>query len=159
MRLLLILVGLAFLVVPAVELWVLVLLNRHMGLGPTIGLLLLTGAVGFWLAKWQGWRTLRRIRAELAVGRMPSAAMVDGALIMAAGLLLLTPGLLTDAVGFLLLVPPTRFVVRRLLVWWFTQRLPVAVFSAGVAGRPSPDDPGTVEGRVVSVEDADRRLP
>jgi UPF0716 protein FxsA len=158
-RLLLLLVGLAFLVVPGLELWLLVVLNRHLGLGPTIGLLLLTGAAGFWLARWQGWRTLQRVRSELGAGRMPSAALLDGALILAAALLLITPGLLTDAVGFLLLLPPTRFLLRRLLVWWFRKRLSMAVFTVKAGGAPpAADDPGTVEGRAVSVEDADRRL-
>jgi UPF0716 protein FxsA len=142
-----------------VELWVLILLNRRMGLGPTLAILLTTGLVGFWLAKWQGWRTVQRIQRELATGQVPSAAVMDGVLILVAGLLLVTPGFITDVVGFLLLLPPTRYVVRRLLLRWCRRHL---LHHVVVAGRPRPaapdDDPGTVEGRVVSVEDADRRL-
>jgi UPF0716 protein FxsA len=159
MRLALALLGLVFLAVPAVELWVLILLNRRMGLGPTLAILLTTGLVGFWLAKWQGWRTVQRIQRELATGQVPSAAVMDGVLILVAGLLLVTPGFITDVVGFLLLLPPTRYVVRRLLLRWCRRHL---LHHVVVAGRPRPaapdDDPGTVEGRVVSVEDADRRL-
>jgi UPF0716 protein FxsA len=151
------LIALAFLVVPALELWLLVVVNRHLGLGPTLGLLLLTGLVGFWLAKWQGFRTWQNIRAELAAGQVPSASLLDGALILVAGLLLLTPGLLTDGVGLLLLLPPTRARVRRSLVRWLSRRLPVTV-CASAAARPPAGDVGTVEGRVVSVTDADRPL-
>jgi UPF0716 protein FxsA len=159
MRLALALLGLVFLAVPAVELWVLILLNRRMGLGPTLAILLTTGLLGFWLAKWQGWRTVQRIQRELATGQVPSAAVMDGVLILVAGLLLVTPGFITDVVGFLLLLPPTRYVVRRLLLRWCRRHL---LHHVVLAGRPRPaapdDDPGTVEGRVVSVEDADRRL-
>jgi len=158
-RLLPLLIGLAFLVLPALELWLLVVLRRHLGLAQTLGLLLASGIVGFWLAKWQGWRTLQRIRSELGAGRLPSAAMLDGAMILAAGLLLITPGLLTDVAGFLLLLPPVRFALRRVVGWWLARRPGIVAFSAGPsAGRSRPDDPDTVEGRVVSVEDADRRL-
>jgi UPF0716 protein FxsA len=159
MRLALSIIGLSFVAVPALELWVLILLNRRIGLGPTLAMLLVTGLTGFWLAKWQGWRTVQRIQRELAAGQAPSAALMDGVLILVAGLLLITPGFLTDVAGFLLLLPPSRYAVRRVLLWWCRRYLlHHVVVSRGPAGAARGDDGGTVEGRVVSVEDADRRL-
>ncbi len=159
MRLALPMLGLVFLALPAAELWVLILLNRRIGLGPTLAILLLTGLTGFWLARWQGWRTVQRIQRELAAGQVPSAAVLDGVLILVAGLLLITPGFVTDVAGFLLLLPPSRYVLRRMILAWCRHHL---LHHVVVAGRPGPAataaDAGTVEGRVVSVEDADRRL-
>jgi UPF0716 protein FxsA len=159
MRFALLIIGLGFLAVPALELWVLILLNRRLGLGLTLAMLLVTGLTGFWLAKWQGWRTVQRIQRELASGQVPSAALMDGVLILVAGLLLITPGFLTDVAGFLLLLPPTRYVVRRVLGWWCRRYLlHHVVVTRGSGAAAADDDPGTVEGRAVSVEDADRRL-
>lgn len=104
---------LLFTVVPLVELTILVQLGRWMGLGATVALVLATGIAGAWLARWQGVAVLRRIQGDLAEGRMPAGALLDGALILAAGAVLLTPGLLTDLVGLALLVPPLRALVRR----------------------------------------------
>jgi UPF0716 protein FxsA len=104
---------LLFTVVPLVELVLLIQLGRVVGLASTLALVLFTGVLGASLARWQGLATLRRVQAEMAEGRVPAAALVDGLLILVAGALLLTPGLLTDALGFLLLVPPSRAVVRR----------------------------------------------
>jgi UPF0716 protein FxsA len=157
MRFALWVLGLGFLVVPVLEVWVLVLLNRRWGIGPTLAMLLATGLAGLWLAKWQGWRTVQRIKRELAAGQMPSAALMDGALILLAGLLLIIPGVLTDVAAFLLLLPPTRYVVRRLLLWWCKRRLLPRVTVAGRRGAAAPDDDaGIIEGRAVSVEYADR---
>jgi UPF0716 protein FxsA len=114
---------LLFTVVPLVELALLIQLGRLIGLAPTIALVLLTGAVGAALARWQGLQTLRRVQTEMAEGRVPTGALVDGLLILVAGAVLLTPGLITDIVGFLLLIPPTRAAVRRAVVEAFRRRM------------------------------------
>lgn len=106
---------LLFTVVPLVELVLLIQLGRVVGLAATLALVLATGVLGASLARWQGLATLRRVQAEMAEGRVPAGALVDGLLILLAGAVLLTPGLLTDAVGFLLLIPPSRAAVRRAL--------------------------------------------
>jgi UPF0716 protein FxsA len=106
---------LLFTVVPLVELFLLVKLGTVVGVGPTIALVIFTGVLGAWLARQQGLGVLRRLRAELAAGRLPAGALIDGLLILVAGAVLLTPGLLTDALGFVLLVPPSRAVVRRMV--------------------------------------------
>ena len=114
---------LLFTVVPMVELGLLIQLHSVIGLAPTIAIVLLTGFAGAAIARWQGLATLRRVQAEMADGRVPTGPLVDGLLILVAGAVLLTPGLITDAVGFLLLVPPTRAAVRRGLVQAFRRRM------------------------------------
>ncbi len=106
---------LVFTIVPIVELFLLVKIGGAVGLAPTLLLVVGTGALGAWLTRIQGLRVLREIRTDMEEGVMPAAALLDGALIAAAGLLLLTPGLLTDACGFLLLVPAIRARIRRAL--------------------------------------------
>jgi UPF0716 protein FxsA len=106
---------LLFTVVPLLELFLLVKLGTVVGVGPTIALVIFTGVLGAWLARQQGIGVLRRLRAELEAGRLPAGALIDGLLILVAGAVLLTPGLLTDALGFVLLIPPSRAVVRRIL--------------------------------------------
>ena len=113
---------LLFTVVPLVELFLLVKLGTVVGVGPTIALVNFTGVLGAWLARQQGLGVLRRLRVELAAGRMPAGALIDGLLILVAGAVLLTPGLLTDALGFVLLVPPSRAVVRRIVAARFARR-------------------------------------
>jgi UPF0716 protein FxsA len=97
-----------FVAVPLVEMALLVRLGTWFGFWPTVGLVLATGALGAALARQQGVRIVRRIQAELAVGQMPAAHLLDGLLILIGGILLLTPGVLTDLAGLLLLAPPSR---------------------------------------------------
>lgn len=104
-----------FVGVPLVELAILVKLGTMVGFWPTIALVLVTGTVGAMLARSQGARVLRAIQAEMAAGRMPAAHLVDGLLVLVGGVVLLTPGLLTDVAGLLLLFPPTRARLRAAL--------------------------------------------
>ncbi len=104
----------AFIVMPLLELWLLVKLGGHYGVVPTLLLVVLTGIAGAWMARTQGLMVLLSIQREMAEGRMPAPQMIDGVMILVAGVLLLTPGLITDAAGFLLLVPPVRATIR---VW------------------------------------------
>jgi UPF0716 protein FxsA len=113
---------LLFTIVPLVELFLLVKLGTVVGVGPTVALVIFTGVLGAWLARQQGLGVLRRLSEDLAVGRLPAEALIDGLLILIAGAVLLTPGLLTDALGFLLLVPQSRAVVHRAAVARFKRR-------------------------------------
>ena len=113
---------LLFTIVPLVELFLLVKLGTVVGVGPTIALVIFTGILGAWLARQQGLGVLRRLSEDLAKGRLPAEALIDGLLILIAGAVLLTPGLLTDALGFLLLVPRSRAVVRKAAVARFERR-------------------------------------
>lgn len=103
---------LLFTVVPLVELALLIRIGGVIGIGSTILLVVGTGVAGAALAKWQGLRTLRRIQEDLGRGVMPAAEMLDGLMILVAAAVLVTPGVLTDAFGFALLVPPFRRWLR-----------------------------------------------
>lgn len=106
---------LLFTVVPLIELAMLLAIGRQVGVLSTVLLVLGTGILGAWLARREGVRTFARVREEFAAGRLPTDALLDGLLILVAGAVLLTPGLLTDVAGFSLLVPAGRRVVRRAL--------------------------------------------
>jgi UPF0716 protein FxsA len=114
---------LLFTVVPLVELYLLVRIGELVGAWPTIALVLVTGIVGAWLTRLEGLRVLRTVQLELSQGRLPTASLMDGLLILVAGVLLVTPGLITDLCGFALLVPPLRRTVRRTLRRAWERRL------------------------------------
>jgi UPF0716 protein FxsA len=105
----------ALLVVPIAELWVIVRVAQGVGIPSTLGLLVLVSIAGAWLLKQQGLATWARLQRTLRSGRMPTREVADGALILLGGALLLTPGFITDAVGLVLLVPPTRALVKAAL--------------------------------------------
>ena len=121
--------ALLFVLVPAVELALLYQLAGVIGFWPEVGLIVLTGLAGAALARYQGRETLRRLRAGMAAGRPPADAAVDGVLILIAGALLLTPGLLTDAAGFSLLIPGLRRGVKRAVAAGLKNRVDVRVAS------------------------------
>lgn len=106
---------LLFLVLPAVELFLLIEIGERIGTLPTLGIIVATGVIGASLARRQGLAVLARLRTETGAGRVPADALVDGVLILIAGALLVTPGVLTDAVGFCLLIPPLRTLLKRTL--------------------------------------------
>ena len=112
-----------FVGMPMLELIVLLKINEYLGLWHTFGLVILTGVVGAFLARTQGLMVFLRIQKDLAQGRMPAPQIIDGVMILAAGLLLVTPGLITDTVGFLLLIPPMRAVIRARLRKWIERKL------------------------------------
>jgi len=100
--------ALLFVVVPLLELLILVRLGQSVGFWPTVGLVVFTGFAGAALARLEGLRTLLSIQGELAKGHLPGNALFDGLAILVGGALLLTPGILTDLLGFSFLFPPTR---------------------------------------------------
>ncbi len=110
-------------IVPLVELVILLRLADRFGWRSTVGLILVTGAIGAWLARREGLKAMARIRADLAAGVAPTGAVVDGALILLAGAVLVTPGVLTDLCGFALLVSPIRRWVRHRLAAAFKKRV------------------------------------
>lgn len=102
-----------FIFVPILELAILIELGKHLGLLGTLGLIVLTGAVGAALAKMEGLRLIMDIQNEMRFGRIPAPKLVDGVIILIAGVMLITPGLLTDVAGFLLLIPSFRDIIRK----------------------------------------------
>ena len=141
--------GLMFILIPAVELALLLEIGKRIGTLATLVLIVATGVLGAALARRQGLGVLRAARAEAAAGRLPAAALVDGVIILLAGAVLITPGVLTDVFGFLCLIPISRGWIKTLIGRWLMRasregRIRVSV-SVGVrgsrAGRPqSPRD-------------------
>tara|TARA_R110002110_G_scaffold109418_11_gene272946 strand:- start:4603 stop:5112 length:510 start_codon:yes stop_codon:yes gene_type:complete len=105
------LILLAFILVPIAEIAVFIQAGELIGLWPTIATVILTAIIGTAMLRQQGIATLMRLRATVDRGEMPLREVFDGACLLVAGILLLTPGFLTDAVGFLLLIPPVRFAI------------------------------------------------
>ncbi len=149
---------LLFIAVPAVELILLIEIGQRIGPLATIGLIMGTGIVGASLARQQGISTFARLRRDLEDGRLPAEPIVDGVLILVAAAVLITPGVLTDLFGFLLLVPACRRLVKRSLKRRFERAMRKGTVSVTVAfdgaGEPSrwppmknvtprrPTDPG-----------------
>ena len=132
---------LLFVFLPMIELYLLIMLGARIGPMPTIGLIVLTGIIGATLARQQGLSTLARIQNELRQGRAPTQELAEGAMILVGGLVLLTPGILTDIFGFAMMVPG----IRKSLAKQFKVRFPKgftstrAGFQAGTKPRPEDD--------------------
>ena len=105
--------GLTFLIVPIVELLLFIWIQDRIGLGPTLLGIVVTAIIGASLVRRQGFAVWSRFQSELSAGGLPGQQITHGAMVLIGGALLLTPGYLTDAVGFLLMVPGVREVVRR----------------------------------------------
>lgn len=146
---------LLFLVVPVVDLALLVSVGGRIGFWPTVGTVVLTALVGSWLARREGTAAWRRVQERLATGGLPGPELIDGLIILVAGTLLLTPGFLTDLVGILGLLPPTRALARRALRRRFERA--VQDGSVRVVGAsPFVGPPfGPTFGRGPAVEDAE----
>jgi UPF0716 protein FxsA len=135
----------AFVVVPIVEIWFLIQVGQVIGPWWTIALLLLDSFLGAWLVRHEGRRAWAALRARLQGGRFPSRELADAALILVGGTLLLTPGFLTDVLGFALVLPLTRPFARKALAWLLYRRV------AAVASQPSPPSAGrVVPGEVIA---------
>jgi UPF0716 protein FxsA len=123
-----------FIAVPILELYAIIEIGGAIGVLPTLALLLAMSLLGAALLRQQGRGAWRRFNAALAEGRFPGREVADGLMITVGGALLLTPGFVTDGVGLLLLVPPTRAVARRLLRAYLGRRVLVL-------GGPAPAPP------------------
>ena len=110
---------LAFTIIPIIEIYLLIEIGSMFGALTAVTLVILTGFLGAFLARMQGLQTLYRIQESLREGRMPSGELLDALLIVIAGLVLLTPGFLTDSVGFLLLIPATRNSIK----YWLRRQI------------------------------------
>jgi UPF0716 protein FxsA len=135
---------LLFLVVPLAEIYLLIQAGGVIGALNTVALVVLTAVVGAWLLRLQGLATLRRVQQSLERSELPETALVEGVLLLLAGALLLTPGFITDAVGFALLVPTVRVALAH------------AVLTRGVLHPPDhgspPDEPPSAGGRIIEGE-------
>jgi UPF0716 protein FxsA len=133
----------ALLAVPMAELWVILEVSERVGVLSTLGLLVVVSAAGAWLLKQQGLMTWRRLQQTLRRGGVPAREVTDGALILFGGALLLTPGFITDALGLVLLLPPSRSLVkgaaRHLFGRWAQRRWSTSLYAEAPPRGPAPD--------------------
>ncbi len=150
---------LLFTLIPIAELFLLLRIGGYAGFWPTLAMVIATGFVGAWLARSEGRRVLRGWGDALANGQVPEQGLLDGLLVLVAGVLLVTPGVLTDVVAILLLVPFTRAIARKRIRAWVERRIAdgsIRMAVGGLGRRPAgsgtpgtPSAPGTVRGRVI----------
>lgn len=141
---------LLFIIVPIIELVLFMVVGRSLGIKPTLAMILLTGFLGAVLTKSQGGQAIANFRTAMASGQMPHREIVDGLLILIAGAVLLTPGFLTDAIGFALLIPSARALIRGRIANRLAKSMPMQV-----DGQPAPAHEGgaakPVSGKVIDV--------
>lgn len=144
-----------FVVVPLAELYVIYTVGDAIGILPTLAILVADSLLGSWLLKMQGRAVWRRFNETLRAGRVPTREIVDGVLVIFGGAFLITPGFITDVVGVLLLLPPTRSLFRRGLQRQFERRA-VEVGGGAPPGRhrtrPRPGQAYDVEGAATERE-------
>lgn len=139
-----------FLLLPAVELALLIQVDKLIGFWPTIGLIVVTGVVGSFLARREGLSVWRQLTQRLEERGLPAQEVIDGVIILVAGALLITPGVLTDAVGFLGLLPFSRAVIRKIVIKRLTRAaergsISVVGFQSGFFAATSRGEPGRAE--------------
>lgn len=111
-----------FVIVPVTELYILIEVGKKIGGLTTIGIIILTGIIGAYLVKGQGFMILKKIQSDLNEGIIPGDSLIQGAIILAGGIFLLTPGFVTDIIGFIFLIPVSRRVVKKYLLKWLKRK-------------------------------------
>lgn len=161
------LIGL-LLLIPLLDALFLVVLTASLGWQLVVLLVVLTALLGLFLARLEGRHTLAKIQRKAASGEPPTNELMDGALLLVAGAFLLTPGLVTDAIGFLLLLPPTRYPIRVALKKWVvvpyvdkktdgfaTGNVYIGGFPGGGPGDSRPSEGGSGESGFEATSDVD----
>jgi UPF0716 protein FxsA len=133
-----------FLAIPLVEIYLLIKVGGIIGALPTVFMVVFTAVLGAWLLRLQGFATMTRVRQTMAQGGIPAMEMLEGAVLLVAGALLLTPGFFTDAIGFLCLIPS----LRRAVIRWMMGRFMMPPGGFGPGGGPThgSQGPRTIEG-------------
>ncbi len=124
---------LAFTIIPFIEIYLLIKIGSYLGAFNTVVIVICTGFLGALLARYQGLNTMLKVRASLERGEMPAEELLDALLILLAGIVLLTPGFLTDLAGLMILIPTTRLMFKRWLrkkfdAWTTQKRTHVTFF-------------------------------
>lgn len=125
---------LLFIITPLVELALLIKLGEVLGFSTTFSLVIFTGAAGAWLAHQQGLRVIRKVNETLERGEMPTDPLIDGLLVVVGGAFLITPGIITDILGFTLVIPLTRKLIRKYIKQYIQSRIHMSVSAPGQAG-------------------------
>lgn len=110
-------------VVPVVELYILIEIGQQIGAFATIGIIVLTGIIGAYLVKNQGFMVLKKIQYDLNQNILPGDSLLQGIIILAGGIFLLTPGFITDIIGFIFLIPISREIVKKYLLIWLKRKI------------------------------------
>lgn len=132
---------LLFIIVPALELSILIEIGKDIGFWPTIGIIILTGLIGSSLTRKQGIAVWSQFNARLQSGQLPGNELIDGLIVLCSGALLLTPGIITDFVGFLGLIPQSREYIRKRVQKYLSQNQikgNIHFHSTSFGGAPSP---------------------
>jgi UPF0716 protein FxsA len=140
-----------FLLIPVIEIWLLIKVGGALGVLPTILLLILAGMLGMALLRHQGFATLARFQRSMNEGQVPAQAMLDGVVLLVAGVLFMIPGFFSDILGLLCLFPPTRYLLLKALLKRGT--VSVQGFQYTQSTRQGSND---IEGEVVSRKDNDQ---
>ena len=148
-----------FIVVPIAEIALLVRVGTAIGVWWTVALLIADSIIGSLLLRTQGRAVWRRFQATMQAGRMPHREVQDGVLVIFGGALLITPGFISDILGLILLIPPSRAVVRRLVMRSLAKRAANRVNDRGANDRGAPRGVWDVEGTATEVDHEPRRLP
>jgi len=132
--------------VPIIEIGLFIQLGGFLGLWPTLAIVVATALIGSLLLRAQGLSTLEELKRTAETGQSPAGPMANGALILVAGLLLLTPGFFTDSIGFLLMVPPFRTG----LIKWIAARAQMKIYASAANSQHAPD---IIDGEFEVVDD------
>jgi len=114
-----------FVLVPIVELYVLLEIGKKIGVFSTIAIIIVTGIVGAYLVKKQGFYILFRVKNQMNEGMIPTDSLLEGLLVIIGGIFLITPGIITDITGFLLIIPQSRFIFFKFAKQWLIHKLKV----------------------------------
>ncbi|MEX2580103.1 MAG: FxsA family protein [Verrucomicrobiales bacterium] len=138
-----------FITIPVLELFLFLYLGARIGIAPTFAIIVATAFLGAYLTKSQGLKALRKYQEAISQGRLPHEAVLDGLMILVAGAVLLTPGFLTDAVGFALLLPSVRARLRGFATQALKERVTVVGGTMGAPTEKRAQGVITVEAEVV----------
>ena len=114
---------LIFAVIPLIELGILIKIGTHIGTLNTISLVILTAAIGAYMVRREGIGVLSRIQQNMQDGQFPAEELINGAMVLVAGALLLTPGVFTDLIGFLMVIPVSRNVIKKLIKQYIEKKI------------------------------------
>lgn len=142
-----------FVAIPILEIALFIQVGGWLGLWPTLGIVILTAIAGTFLVRAQGLQAMGQIKSNLNELRDPTESLAHGAMILASGLLLLTPGFFTDAVGFSLLIPPVRLALFK----WIRSKVNVQSFVDVETSTPPPTEEDVIDGEFTDLDQTTRR--
>ena len=144
---------LLFLGIPLIEIGLFIQVGGLIGLGPTLIVVVATAFLGSWLLRAQGLSTFRQAQSDMSEGMLPVDQVIHGLFLLVAGVMLLTPGFMTDALGFLLFVPPIRLALGRRLLKYIKTHGEVRMETYSSSQGPQGSGPTIIDGEVIDPKD------